>query len=502
VVSEESILGRSSRINIRNLDLNCHQNSAFEKFLSFPLVQFSVYKKWVKVSASLPRRWNDFHFLNYRNFFRCGFEQVGFNSLDGEWQRCIIQNFPAERECDSIGGIGFRFGPYENPNRLNIHPLQQAGLLYIGLALNRLPSSKQKPYLKTTHDDQKEIRYPRSPIESVVQKRLLLVCDSYGRQAGEFYGVLFILSCYLCAMGIGGYGLHRLVDQRQLWSGGLLIGLALTLAAVGTLSGAFDCLPWHWSKCYQHTYYRQTFQHDGENVSQKFMDVIQSRNYASPIHTIVFGGRPVEMQMDHVWHTRVTVTCITIAAIFDAAEEALSHSPHLSEWFSDIGWIHYAPLAMLIIAGISWLTGRLRAPKKMLESEVSNTINDVKLHGGESSLLSFMEARAIELQSILEALWHHWNNAGEKLIHPLDARIDKLKNYSASEAKQLLDERRDFMVLYSHHLNTIKAEFPGFTSAVVGAGYPSSCEYHHVLANLKEHAEKIKNRSEEAWNKY
>jgi hypothetical protein len=62
--------------------------------------------------------------------------------------------------------------------------------------------------------------------------------------------------------------------------------------------------------------------------------------------------------------------------------------------------------------------------RKVPDSDADEIIKDVKLQGARSILLSFMEARAVELVSQLEALWHHWDNAGEKLIHPLDSRID------------------------------------------------------------------------------
>jgi hypothetical protein len=143
----------------------------------------------------------------------------------------------------------------------------------IRLAFNRLPSAFQQPNLKTAHDYQQEIEYPRTPVKYVAPERLLLVGERNGRQAGEFYGVLFILACYGFAMWIGGTGLYRFVDEGRRWNGGFLIALALTLALIGTLSGGFDRLPWHWGQSSrQHSEYRQTFQHDGENVSQKHLD--------------------------------------------------------------------------------------------------------------------------------------------------------------------------------------------------------------------------------------
>ena len=207
------------------------------------------------------------------------------------------------------------------------------------------------------------------------------------------------------------------------------------------------------------------------------------------------------MQMDHAWHTRVTVSCITVTAIFEAAEEALSHSPHLAESLAKIGWLHYIPLFLLIVAGVFWIWGRIRKPKKITNSKLEKIVKDLKLAGGKAYVLCLMEACAIELQSQLEALWHHWDNAGEKLIHPLNG-VDKLKhNILEGPYLQLLDERRDFMVLYSHHIGRMKVDLPDFSSAVITTGYPSDCEYHLVLSNLKEHIEKLSKESANAWNK-
>ena len=88
-------------------------------------------------------------------------------------------------------------------------------------------------------------------------------------------------------------------------------------------------------------------------------------------------------------------------------------------------------------------------------------------------------------------------------VLPLTFTIDKLKDYSVDGASmKLLNEHRDFLVLYAHHLRTLQVEFPDFQSALVTTGYPSNCEYHEALSNLKAHAEKLKTESEEAWKKY
>jgi apolipoprotein N-acyltransferase len=70
--------------------------------------------------------------------------------------------------------------------------------------------------------------------------------DGYGRQIGDFYGVLFIVACLVSAMVIGGNGLYLFIDKRRRWLGGILIAIALTLAIAGCGTGASGFYPWHW----------------------------------------------------------------------------------------------------------------------------------------------------------------------------------------------------------------------------------------------------------------
>ena len=71
----------------------------------------------------------------------------------------------------------------------------------------------QKPYLESSHDDQAKCKYPRSRVENVIPSRLTLLCDRYGWQAGEFYGVLFLVGCWLSGVVVVGYGLQRFIDD-------------------------------------------------------------------------------------------------------------------------------------------------------------------------------------------------------------------------------------------------------------------------------------------------
>lgn len=125
-----------------------------------------------------------------------------------------------------------------------------------------------------------------------------------------------------------------------------------------------------------------------------------------------------------------------------------------------------AALSLLLFASIGrWWSTRKRASL----DEARETISDVKACAGKAAIFYYMCARATDLRRDLEALWHQWDNNGEKLIHPLDGRIDKLKNLSSDETWSVINARRDFMVMYSDHINTLKVELPDFSSHVTGA---------------------------------
>jgi len=69
-----------------------------------------------------------------------------------------------------------------------------------------------------------------------------------------------------------------------------------------------------------------------------------------------------------VWFTRewaniLAVSCVIVAAIIEAWQQALTGSPKVAEVLPSLdGAWHYAPLILLIIAGVSWLVGRSRKP--------------------------------------------------------------------------------------------------------------------------------------------
>lgn len=215
--------------------------------------------------------------------------------------------------------------------------------------------------------------------------------------------------------------------------------------------------------------------------------------------------------MSHRWHTQILVLCVAIAAVISAAEEALSRAPHFAAKMPDFGWIHFVPVLMLTIAGAVWLYGRfhnqkinhsseddLVIPGPKVEQILGPIFEDVKGAGAQAAMLWLFEVWSRDLIQKLEETWDHWNYAGENLIHPLNARLDKL-DFSKDAAYQLANDRRDFMVEYAAHLRRITADFPGFSSFITTSGYPCDLEYRRVLNGLHSHAKKLEEYAERIW---
>jgi hypothetical protein len=137
-------------------------------------------------------------------------------------------------------------------------------------------------------------------------------------------------------------------------------------------------------------------------------------------------------------------------------------------------------------------------PQSKIEQILGPIFEDAKGAGAQAAMLWLFEAWSRDLIQRLEEAWDHWNYAGENLIHPLDARLDKL-DFSKETAHQLTNDRRDFMVEYAAHLRRITADFPGFSSFVTTSGYPCDLEYRRVLNGLRSHSEKLEEYAERIW---
>jgi hypothetical protein len=191
----------------------------------------------------------------------------------------------------------------------------------------------------------------------------------------------------------------------------------------------------------------------------------------------------------------------------------VSHIPTLSQY----GWALWPLFAGLIMYGIAIvrercarisgstpalneITQRPPFPRDELLKVIDDAVQDAKRAGGQAGILWNLAARATELTQRLEETWHDWNTAGEHLVHPLDARLDKLKDPSSDEAWRLLNGRRDFMVLYAAHFSHLRAEFPGFLSMLVQNGYPSDKKYSEVLNSLRDHTARLEEKAQDIWD--
>jgi len=176
-----------------------------------------------------------------------------------------------------------------------------------------------------------------------------------------------------------------------------------------------------------------------------------------------------------------------------AAVRAMIYNTHIPTVWRIPIYLFAAALTLLFVAVVGeWLGKRIRRTSNITRTELA----DIEQRAGHTALLLYFLARATDLLRDLEALWHQWDDAGEKLIHPLDGRIDQLKG----DNWDLVSKKRDFMVLYSHHLMTLKVEFPNFSSAAISGGYPSQREYSQVRYDLIQHMEELKVTADNAWN--
>jgi len=64
------------------------------------------------------------------------------------------------------------------------------------------------------------------------------------------------------------------------------------------------------------------------------------------------------------WSNVVTVSCIAVAGIIEAYQQAISGAPAASVLPALGGWWHYVPLALLTLGGIAWLIGSSKKEKQ------------------------------------------------------------------------------------------------------------------------------------------
>jgi hypothetical protein len=171
-----------------------------------------------------------------------------------------------------------------------------------------------------------------------------------------------------------------------------------------------------------------------------------------------------------------------------------THIPVL--WRAPI-YLFSAGMALLLFSSIGrWWSERTIGHK----NAVRTALREARESAAYAAVLNDRAVRAKELVRDLEAMWHHWNNAGETLVHPLTPTCDPIKD--SKSMWKLIGEARDFKLRYADHLSVLKADFPEFISSTVTNGYPSSREYVVVLSDLKEHAVQLEETASRTWDKY
>jgi hypothetical protein len=140
----------------------------------------------------------------------------------------------------------------------------------------------------------------------------------------------------------------------------------------------------------------------------------------------------------------------------------------------------------LILAGLLVLSCAIKTWWELRQEDSAKAREAREYSKAQAALLWTFEAQAAELLLALERAWHHWHNAGEVLLHPLDENTAK-----SSESVDLQLELRDFKLTYGKHLQRIALDVSAFTSRALVEGYPSSREYIEVLYDLREHREKL-----------
>ena len=103
----------------------------------------------------------------------------------------------------------------------------------------------------------------------------------------------------------------------------------------------------------------------------------------------------------------------------------------------------------------------------------------------QATYLWKFQEEALELIFKLESVWHHWHNAGDVLLRPLDINLPKILD---STMNAIQGELREFKRNYGEHLFKVQRDFPSIQSATLTGSYPSDREYVIVLYDLREHA--------------
>jgi hypothetical protein len=169
-------------------------------------------------------------------------------------------------------------------------------------------------------------------------------------------------------------------------------------------------------------------------------------------------------------------------------------SEPMNPWSSRIVFdlaIGTVSLVALGLNGIAWY--RTRKQGGSLPKAVYFTA--IRSRTRKECLFGFFADRAIFLIKTLEDAWHQWDNAGEKLIHPIGTSFD-FKSFDIAHVKPLIKTLDAFSTLYEEHLSNVRQYLPDFQSGILNLEYPSEIEYHHLKSFLETYASDLKEKGE------
>lgn len=181
------------------------------------------------------------------------------------------------------------------------------------------------------------------------------------------------------------------------------------------------------------------------------------------------------------------------------------------------GWQHWITIGFSYAVGLLLLLGAAVLIAKSYYSEHGtakrNTASPVNesdppphvkktlalSSASKSGVLGHYAKEADYLVRLLEDVWHHWDNNGEKLVYPL-AKTTAIFNNTEGSIR-LIKRWHAFCSVYEDHAANMKEDFPEFDTSVAAGTVPEDVEYHIFMQHLKYHATQLKERSAEEWKK-
>jgi hypothetical protein len=156
------------------------------------------------------------------------------------------------------------------------------------------------------------------------------------------------------------------------------------------------------------------------------------------------GVRPMD------WSTSsnvITYGAVVIAALIMATDEALKHAPNLSAKLP--GWMHFAPLLLLIVAGVLWSAREAG----LLKPAQTETLTPTPLSANQKQLVR----EITDLRQALRATKDKLAKSDNQRISALEQTREEKKNYDDFK-KHVEDQLRDIGDSIDKLIDTAAAE--------------------------------------------